>query len=114
MMHSGGRTTNKHLSLSLSLGIMYVKEGTARLDGGWTRPRWGVKDAGGAAERLRLDAPARLAGHAVVETGTHVEILGEQGWWSATITWREEGSGGRLVWMRSSTTATRTPSVSSR
>ena len=35
------------------------------------------------------------------------------GWWSATITWREEGSGGRLVWMRSSTTATRTPSLSS-
>ena len=30
-------------------------------------------------ERLRLDATARLAGHAVVETGTHVEILREQG-----------------------------------
>ena len=65
-------------------------------------------------ERLRLDATARLAGHAVIEIGTHVEILGEQGWWPATITWREVGSGGRLVWMRSSTTATRTPSVSSR
>ena len=29
-------------------------------------------------ERLRLDATARLAGHAVVEIGTHVEILGSQ------------------------------------
>ena len=29
-------------------------------------------------ERLRLDATARLAGHAVVEKGTHVEILGSQ------------------------------------
>ena len=65
-------------------------------------------------ERLRLDATARLAGHAVIEIGTHVEILGEQGWWPATITWREEMMGGRLVCMRSSTTATRTPSVSSR
>ena len=27
--------------------------------------------AGGAAERLRVDATARLAGHAVVEIGTH-------------------------------------------
>ena len=45
-----------------------------------------------------MDATARLAGHAVIEIGTHVEILGEQGWWPATITWREEGSGGRLVW----------------
>jgi len=34
--------------------------------------------AGGAVERLRLDATARLAGHAVVEIGTHVEILGSQ------------------------------------
>ena len=64
-------------------------------------------------ERLRLDATARLAGHAVVETGTRRDPT-RAGWWSATITWREEGSGGRLVWMRSSTTATRTPSVSSR
>ncbi|EOD18373.1 hypothetical protein EMIHUDRAFT_196590 [Emiliania huxleyi CCMP1516] len=31
-----------------------------------------------AVERLRLDATARLAGHAVVEKGTHVEILGSQ------------------------------------
>ena len=46
-----------------------------------------------------MDATARLAGHAVIEIGTHVEILGEQGWWPATITWREEGSGGRLVWI---------------
>ena len=44
-----------------------------------------------------MDATARLAGHAVIEIGTHVEILGEQGWWPATITWREVGSGGRLV-----------------
>ena len=29
-------------------------------------------------ERLRLDGMARLAGHAVVEKGTHVEILGSQ------------------------------------
>ena len=36
-----------------------------------------------------MDATARLAGHAVVETGTHVEILGEQGWW------REEAGFGR-------------------
>ena len=60
-------------------------------------------------ERLRVDATARLAGHAVIEIGTHVE----QGWWPATITWREEMTGGRLVCMRSSTTATRTPSLSS-
>ena len=32
-------------------------------------------------KRLRVDAAARIAGHAVVETGTHVEILGEQRWW---------------------------------
>ena len=45
-----------------------------------------------------MDAAARTAGHAVVETGTHVEILGEQSrWWPGTIMGREEGSGGRLV-----------------
>ena len=44
-----------------------------------------------------MDAAARIAGHAVVETGTHVEILGEQRWWPGTITGREEGSDGRLV-----------------
>ncbi|EOD28211.1 hypothetical protein EMIHUDRAFT_114246 [Emiliania huxleyi CCMP1516] len=48
-------------------------------------------------KRLRVDAAARIAGHAVVETGTHVEILGEQRWWPGTITGREEGSDGRLV-----------------
>ena len=29
-------------------------------------------------KRLRVDAAARIAGHAVVEKGTHVEILGSQ------------------------------------
>ena len=48
-------------------------------------------------KRLRLDAAARIAGHAVVEAGTHVEILGEHRWWPGTITGREEGSDGRLV-----------------
>ena len=48
-------------------------------------------------KRLRVDAAARIAGHAVVETGTHVEILGEQRWWPGTITGREEGLDGRLV-----------------
>ena len=43
-------------------------------------------------KRLRLDAAARIAGHAVVEAGTHVEILGEHRWWPGTITGREEGS----------------------
>ena len=43
------------------------------------------------------DAAARIAGHAVVEAGTHVEILGEHRWWPGTITGREEGSDGRLV-----------------
>ena len=33
-------------------------------------------------ERLRVDETAKQAGHTIVETGTHVEILGEQGlWW---------------------------------
>ena len=44
-----------------------------------------------------MDAAARIAGHAVVETGTHVEILGEQRWWPGLITGRGEGSDGRLV-----------------
>ena len=48
-------------------------------------------------KRLRVDAAARIAGHAVVETGTHVEILGEQRWWPGLITGRGEGSDGRLV-----------------
>ena len=48
-------------------------------------------------KRLRLDAAARIAGHAVVKAGTHVEILGEHRWWPGTITGREEGSDGRLV-----------------
>ena len=117
---------------------MYVKEGTARLDGGWTRPRGGVKggrlalviknggsgfcisaasngvggrlritvtsartataslvdrrDAGGAAERLRLDAPAR--GRARCRRDRHARRDPRRaGWWSATITWREEAFG---------------------
>ena len=49
-------------------------------------------------ERLRVDETAKQAGHTIVETGTHVEILGEQGlWWPATIAGREEDVDGRLV-----------------
>ena len=49
-------------------------------------------------ERLRVDETAKQAGHTIVETGTHVEILGEQGlWWPATIAGREENVDGRLV-----------------
>jgi len=41
--------------------------------------RGGVRPTLRAAEaRGVLDATARLAGHAVVEIGTHVEILGSQ------------------------------------
>lgn len=49
-------------------------------------------------ERLRVDETAKQAGHTIVETGTHVEILGEQGlWWPATTAGREEDVDGRLV-----------------
>ncbi|EOD34121.1 hypothetical protein EMIHUDRAFT_363568, partial [Emiliania huxleyi CCMP1516] len=49
-------------------------------------------------ERLRVDETAKQAGHTIVETGTHVEILGEQGlWWPATIAGREEDVDGRPV-----------------
>ncbi|EOD16071.1 hypothetical protein EMIHUDRAFT_370508, partial [Emiliania huxleyi CCMP1516] len=49
-------------------------------------------------ERLRVDETAKQAGHTIVEMGTHVEILGEQGlWWPATIAGREEDVDGRLV-----------------
>ena len=45
-----------------------------------------------------MDETAKQAGHTIVETGTHVEILGEQGlWWPATIAGREEDVDGRLV-----------------
>lgn len=48
-------------------------------------------------ERLRVDETAKQAGHTIVETGTHVEILGEQGlWWPATIAGREEDVDGYL------------------
>ena len=49
-------------------------------------------------QRLRVDEAARQAGQAIVETGTHVQIFGEQErWWPATIMGREEDSDGRLV-----------------
>ena len=62
-------------------------------------------------ERLRVDETAKQAGHTIVEMGTHVEILGEQGlWWPATIAGREEDVDGRSC-TRSNTTATRASST---
>ena len=37
-------------------------------------------------ERLRVVEAARQAGQAIIDTGTHVEILGvQERWWPATI-----------------------------
>ena len=49
-------------------------------------------------KRLRVDATARQAGQAILETGTRVEIFGEEErWWPATIMERTEDTDGRLV-----------------
>ena len=49
-------------------------------------------------KRLRVDAVARQAGQAILETGTRVEIFGEEErWWPATIMERTEDTDGRLV-----------------
>ena len=49
-------------------------------------------------KRLRVDATARLAGQVILETGTRVEIFGEEErWWPATIMERTEDTDGRLV-----------------
>ena len=49
-------------------------------------------------KRLRVDEAARQAGQAILETGTRVEIFGEEErWWPATIMERTEDTDGRLV-----------------
>ena len=49
-------------------------------------------------KRLMVDAAARQAGQAILETGTRVEIFGEEErWWPATIMERTEDTDGRLV-----------------
>ncbi|EOD39292.1 hypothetical protein EMIHUDRAFT_251446 [Emiliania huxleyi CCMP1516] len=49
-------------------------------------------------ERLRVVEAARQAGQAIVDTGTHVEILGvQERWWPATIMGRQQDVDGRLV-----------------
>ena len=49
-------------------------------------------------KRLMVDEAARQAGQAILETGTRVEIFGEEErWWPATIMERTEDTDGRLV-----------------
>jgi len=49
-------------------------------------------------ERLRVAEVARQAGQAIIDTGTHVEILGvQERWWPATIMGRQQDLDGRLV-----------------
>ena len=49
-------------------------------------------------KRIMVDEAARQAGQAILETGTRVEIFGEEErWWPATIMERTEDTDGRLV-----------------